>query len=92
MKNILIAYDLHKLGQRYHALRALIEHTFPTRWACLESTYIVQTELTCIQVAELCSAELDANDELLAIEVGPGWAVVGMESNCIDWLRDVVAP
>lgn len=92
MKNILIAYDLHKLGQRYSGLRDLIKKSFPTYWACLDSTFIVKTDMTCAQVRALCNSQLDINDSLLAIEVGADWAVQGVTGNCLDWLREHVAP
>lgn len=92
MKNILISYDLHKLGQRYTGLRDLIKRTFPGYWACLDSTFIVRTNMTCGQVRDVCASQLDANDSLLVIEVGPGWATLGMSGNCSDWLRRNVSP
>jgi hypothetical protein len=91
MKNVLISYDLHKLGQRYHALRQLIEQTFSGSWACLDSTYIVRTTWTCAQVRDLCAQQLDDNDELLVIELAADWATLGMRGPCSDWLRANVA-
>lgn len=88
MNRLLIAYDLHKLGQRYAALRKLVHDNFHTRWACLESTFIVITPMTPAQVRDLLSPALDRNDELLVIElVASSWATLGFPQNCIDWLR-----
>lgn len=93
MKTVLIAYDLHKLGQRYEKLRTLIHNSFPNRWYCLESTFIVVTDMTPAQVRDLCSPALDSNDELLVVGVQPSaWTTRGMADNCNSWLRNNVGP
>lgn len=93
MSAVLIAYDLHKLGQRYEKLRTLIKASFPTKWFCLESTFIVVTDMTPAQVRDLCMSALDSNDELLAVGLAPSaWATWGMADNCNEWLRNNVGP
>lgn len=88
MSAVLIAYDLHKLGQRYTALRKLIIETFPGSWNCLESTFIVNTNWTPVQVRDLLRSKLDSNDELLVVAlVKSGWATLGMSKPCTDWLH-----
>lgn len=85
---VLITYDLHKLGQRYQALRKIVTDNFPTRWSCLESTFIVATTLSPTQVRELLSTALDANDELLVVAlIKSSWATMGMTKSCNDWLH-----
>lgn len=92
MATVLIAYDLHKLGQRYSDLRERIKANFPTHWACLESTFIVETDRTAAQVRDVCSPALDGNDELLVIALASsGWATHGMSAQCNDWLRSHVS-
>ena len=89
MSAVLIAYDLHKLGQRYTELRKLVIETFPGSWNCLESTFIVNTNMTPVQVRDLLKSKLDANDELLVVAlVKNGWATWGMYKPCSGWLRD----
>lgn len=88
MSAVLIAYDLHKLGQRYKALRELVIRTFPGSWNCLESTFIVNTNWTPVQIRDLLQPVLDANDELLVVSlVAHGWATQGMSKPCNDWLH-----
>lgn len=88
MKAVLIAYDLNKIGQRYTALRKLINETFPGGWNCLDSTFIVNTDWTPVQVRDLLKSKLDANDELLVVSlVKHGWATSGLAKECNDWLR-----
>lgn len=89
MSAVLIAYDLHKLGQRYHDLRALVKATFPTHWACLESTFIVSTTWSTAQVRDLLKSKLDSNDELLVVGLAPkAWASYGFSKECNDWLHN----
>lgn len=88
MNAVLIAYDLHKLGQRYTALRKLIVETFPGSWNCLESTFIVSTDWTPVQIRDLLKSKLDSNDELIVVAlVKHGWATSGLSKECNDWLR-----
>lgn len=88
MSAVLIAYDLHKLGQRYTALRELINTTFPGGWNCLESTFIVNTTWTPVQVRDLLKSKLDSNDELLVVAlVKNGWATAGISDPCVTWLH-----
>ncbi len=88
MTAVLIAYDLHKIGQRYTALRKIVTTRFPVRWACLESTFIVATNLSPSQVRDLLSPALDANDELLVVALlSASWATLGFTKSCNDWLH-----
>ncbi len=88
MSAVLIAYDSHKLGQRYTELRKLIIETFPGSWNCLESTFIVNTNWTPAQVRDLLKSKLDSNDELLVVAlVKHGWASWGLSKPCSDWLH-----
>lgn len=88
MSAVLIAYDLHKLGQRYAALRDLIKKNFPDPWNALESTFIVNTTMSPIQIRALLSPVLDSNDSLLVVALSQhGWATLGMPASANDWLR-----
>jgi hypothetical protein len=89
MKTFVISYDLHKLGQRYAALKKLIESQYGGSWHCLESLYIVKSTSTPGQIAQSLSPALDANDELLVYEVVPGaWASYGFSGPCLTWLQN----
>lgn len=88
MSAVLIAYDLHKLGQRYHELRTLVKKTFPIHWDCLESTFIISTTWTTVQVRDVLRPAIDENDELLVVALTPSsWATLGFSKSCNDWLR-----
>lgn len=87
MAAYLIGYDLHKLGQRYQALKTLIETLYPGWWHCLDSTYIIKTPLTAKQVCGSLRPALDGNDVLLVIPVSSAWASFNLPQNCVDWLN-----
>lgn len=87
MAAYLIGYDLHKMGQRYEALKAIIERLYPGWWHCLDSTYIIKTGLTAMQVRDTLNPALDGNDVLLVIPVGSAWASSNLPQNCVDWLN-----
>lgn len=89
MSNILIGYDLNKAGQNYNALITDIQTSFPTYWHCLDSTWIVVTDLTPTQVRDHLKGHLDANDELLVIDItGKGAAWTGFAGDCSSWLKN----
>ena len=91
MNKILIGYDLNKRTQpeQYDNLIKKIKANFPTYWHCLDSTWIVVTSLTPVQVCNLLSQALDANDELLVVDItGKLAAWRGFDTNCSSWLKD----
>jgi hypothetical protein len=65
---------------------------FAAWWHHLDSTWIVRTNLTAIQVCDYLKPFLDSGDELLVIRVGPEWASLGVKTPGNDWLAEVVAP
>lgn len=89
MNAILIAYDLHKLGQRYADLKKLIEGQYTTYWHCLESTYIVATPRDPVQVRDSIRSALDSNDELVVFLLDKStWATQGLSEECLVWLKN----
>ena len=90
MNKVLIGYDLNKQAKRieYTKLIEKIKQTFPNYWHCLDSTWIIATELSVVQVRDWLSPLLDTNDELLVIDVtGKAAAWQGFSGNCSDWLK-----
>jgi hypothetical protein len=87
MANVLIGYDLNKTGQDYTKLIEKIRALFPTWWHCLDSTWIVQTSLTTVQVRDALLPLIDSNDELLVVALAKGdGAWYGFDTVCNDWL------
>jgi hypothetical protein len=89
MSSILIGYDLNRQGQNYTALIEKIKTLGYDWWHCLDSTWIIKTHLACVQVRDTLRLLLDANDELLVIDVtGDAAAWVGFDTNCSNWLSN----
>ena len=90
MNKIHIGYDLNKQAKRseYAALIEKIKKAFPNYWHCLDSTWIVATDSSALQVRDWLSPLLDSNDELLVIDVtGRAAAWQGFSTQCSDWLK-----
>ncbi|SEG42433.1 hypothetical protein SAMN05421819_2857 [Bryocella elongata] len=80
-----IGYDLDKPGQDYSSLIAEIKG-LGSWWHCLDSTWIINTQLTATEVRDALKAKMDANDKLLVAAVGAPGAWSGFDKNCSDWL------
>lgn len=87
MPSILVGYDLNKSGQDYSDLIAAIKN-IGTWWHCLDSTWIVKTDLTCVQVRDALKPHIDANDELLVVKLSGEGAWAGFNQECGKWLLD----
>lgn len=68
MRTILVSYDLNRPGQFYTPLHDHLR-SYPNWWHWLESTWLVKTDDTHIEVRNELSTLLDPNDELLVIDV-----------------------
>jgi hypothetical protein len=68
MANILISYDLNRAGQDYDALISGIQ-SLGVWWHCLDSTWIVITQMTSVQVCDTLAPLIDHNDELLVVDI-----------------------
>lgn len=91
MNKILFGYDLNKQAKssEYEDLIKKIKETFPNYWHCLDSTWIVVTELSPTQVRDLLSPFLDSNDEMFVADItGKAAAWRGFTGNCSTWLKD----
>lgn len=89
MSKILIGYDLNKAGKDYTSLIDAIKKAFPTYWHCLDSTWIVETESTPVQVRDWLGRFIDANDELFVVDItGKAAAWRGFTGSCGDWLTN----
>lgn len=87
MATMLIAYDLNAPGQNYEDLIEEIK-SFGAWWHCLDSTWLINTNLTPLQVATRLWAKMDRNDRLLVTRTyGSTTAWAGMTQQCVDWLE-----
>jgi hypothetical protein len=68
MPTLLVGYDLNKPGQSYGELHDALKST-GTWWHHLDSTWLVVTNQTPIQLRDRLTKLLDPNDELFVIDV-----------------------
>ena len=87
MKTYLIGYDLMKQGQDYDALVEEIKK-IGDWWHCLDSTWIVKTNLDSQQIRDRLIPKIDNNDRLLVVRLKQEAAWVGFKKECSDWLKN----
>jgi len=84
----LIGYDLNKAGQNYPGLIEKIKE-LGAWWHCLDSTWLVKSSYTVVQIRDFLKGLIDGNDELLVINItGAHWASFGFAADCGQWLKD----
>ena len=88
MKTFLIGYDLNKPAQNYPDLINTIKKTFGTWWHHLDSTWIVKSDLTAVQIRDLLKPHIDKNDELLVAGLTGEAAWTGFNTKGSTWLKD----
>ena len=84
-----IGYDLHpSKGETYEELIEAIKNIGPW-WHCLDSTWLVISDRTAIQIRDTLWRHMKADDQLLVMVYikGSGAAWNGFNKNCADWLR-----
>lgn len=90
MSAMLLSYDLNRPGQDYGDLIDKIK-SLGAWWHHLDSTWIVTTSLTASGIRDALTPYLDANDELLVINVtGDAWASRGLSDRANTWLKENV--
>lgn len=90
MKSILIGYDLNKSGQDYKELIDAIKAIANGWWHCLDSTWIIKTDQTCVQVRDTLKPHIDSNDELLVVALTGEGAWAGFNDECSKWLKNTL--
>lgn len=88
MNTLLVGYDLNSPGQEYKDLIAKLK-TYDNWWHHLDSTWLIKTSKSHTAVRnELKAYLIDANDELLVIDVtGDAAAWYGFSDKGSTWLR-----
>jgi hypothetical protein len=86
MGTYVVTYDLRAPGRNYAALHEAIK-ALGAWWHHLESTWIVTSQLTAVQIRDRLRSHLDGNDKLLVAEMGHWWATVGIDAAGNDWLK-----
>ncbi len=57
-------------------------------WDCLDSTWLVITEKTPVQIRDELKRYLKDGDRILVMHYGEGAALFGFEDQCRTWLED----
>lgn len=92
MKNtLMVGYDLNSPGQNYQPLIDAIKAEGKW-WHYLDSNWIVVTTKTAAQLRDSLGSLIDANDELLIIDVtSDSWASKGFPDKANSWLKQNVS-
>jgi hypothetical protein len=85
MSALMVGYDLNKPGHDYSKVVDYLK-SFDNWWHYLDSTWIVVTTKTTSEVRDKLKTLIDANDEVLVINVtGDAWAS-WLNKDANDWL------
>lgn len=89
----IIGYDLHPTkGETYENLKKAIDGLSPKTWHCLDSTWMVVTDKTAVQIRDLLLPHMYKDDQLLVVKYaengGGRWAYHGFIGDCADWIRN----
>jgi hypothetical protein len=90
MRTYLIGYDLNRPrgANDYPELFKAIKDTANGWWHCLDSTWIINTNLSAAQIRDALKAHVDSGDELLVVRLTGEGAWVGFDKQCSDWLMN----
>jgi hypothetical protein len=88
LRTLLVGYDLNKPIQNYGPLIARLK-AFEVWWHCLDSTWLLKTDLTAVNVRDALRPLIDASDELLVLDVtSDPWAWIGFSGDCGAWFSN----
>lgn len=88
MKTYLISYDLLNPGADYARLHDAIKGLANGYWHHLESVWLVNSNLSCVEIRDKLKGCLDTNDKLLVVELGALWATYNIPAAGTDWLKN----
>lgn len=82
----IVCFDLNFPGQKYDELVTLIKQDH--RWARLgRYAYLVESELTAVELRDRCKTALGGNDKLYVGQVSLPAAWTGMSDNVGNWIK-----
>lgn len=91
MATYFIGFDLNREGSNYSArhkaLTDRLSQLFGTYWRNLDSTWIVVSDYTAVQIRDDLKRYLDDNDELLVAVIKAPAAWCGFGKSASDWLH-----
>ena len=85
----MIGYDLHRSNEDSHdRLYEALEVIGTGYWDCLDSTWLIITDRTAVEIRDTLKQYLGNNDRLLVLRYGEGGAWLGFRDECETWLED----
>lgn len=87
MRTYLVGYDLNAPGKNYEPLLKALREQFTNWWHHLDSTWIIKTDLSAMQILNTLTPHIDANDELLVVRLQSEWASIGFNDEGTTWLK-----
>lgn len=89
MALLLVGYDLTRKGEHdYEPVWTALRES-GTWWHALDSTWLVVTPMTAVQMRDRLAALVHSDDRVLVFDVTGRWrAWRGFSSNASDWLRN----
>lgn len=87
-KTLMVGYDLNKTGQNYDKLIEALKSNYDNWWHHLDSTWLIKTSKTCVEVRDELRAFIDSNDELLVAELTGVAAWCGIADSGSTWLKN----
>lgn len=89
MKTLLVAYDLKSPGQDYKPVYEYLKG-YVTYWHHLDSTWLIKTDRSAVDVRDDLTALADSNDKILVLEVSSSayaWFGFSGEGNGGPWMK-----
>jgi len=90
MDSYMIGYDLNRPHQDYPDLWNAIK-AYGTWWHNLDSTWIIISNKTAVEICDDLRRHVDPNDELLVARVTRNAAWVGFNDKASSWLKEHLA-
>jgi hypothetical protein len=88
MRSVLVSYDLNKPRQNYGGLISQLK-TYHKWWHHLDSTWLLRTEDSHLQVRDALAVHIDSSDELLVVDITDDPAAWrGFGDQAASWLLD----
>ena len=83
----LVGYDLHE-GEDYEDLINALK-AYGTWWHCLDSTWLIKTSATAVEIRDNLRKHIKNGDRLLVMRYAEGSAAwYGFSKDCADWLKN----
>lgn len=87
MSTYAISYDLDAPNRDYAGVAKAIE-ACGKAWHCLDSTWLVVSNMDHMQIRDKVYSAMDEGDSLLVVKLTGAGAWKGFDSGCSKWLKD----